>query len=291
MARTTATDSIAHMTQLDMVLDARLVLAADGATDAEWAANSMLINRYSKGAWIAEGRNPARRVTDRPIPAERTDIPADRPLPRGPGNGTSRRPTPTASGPTPRQMETVERLARKHFDPTTAETMIAAARMLTVKTISPIIGNLLEIDRNNPRGNATTAARPQRTKTYAELDAELPSVATGRYTVDGRHYKVDAPTRGRWVGRVFIRELDTDAREIGDVRDHATKLAICTAIAADPYACATAFGKATGECCRCDDHLEDPESVARGIGPYCEAKILGISITELRRLRKANPMA
>jgi hypothetical protein len=285
MART-ATVEVLNLSQLDMVLEARLVLARDGATDAEWAANSHLISKYSEGAWTATGREPARRTTT-PLPVPAADHrPTERPRPTGGTGAVNTTPViRTSDQVTPAQRDLVTRLATAHLDPESAAAVIALCDARTKRTISPLIASLLELERHQ-RDQARTAAR----KTAAQLDAELPTVETGLYAALDSLYKIDNGT-GRWAGRVFIREMDTDGCEIGDVRDHTRKHAIMTAIAADPAAAVIAYGKATGTCGKCEKRLEDPESIARGIGPYCEADLLGITVSQVYKLRKANPQA
>lgn len=48
-----------------------------------------------------------------------------------------------------------------------------------------------------------------------------------------------------------------------------------TMLAADPATAAVAYGKATSNCAVCGKFLENPESVARGIGPICWGKYFG----------------
>lgn len=48
-----------------------------------------------------------------------------------------------------------------------------------------------------------------------------------------------------------------------------------TMLAADPATAAVAYGKQTSNCAVCGKFLENPESVARGIGPICWGKYFG----------------
>jgi hypothetical protein len=278
---------IGDMTQLDMVLDARKVLARDGATPAEWAANSMLIARYSNGAWIAEGTAPARRNTDPAVQAPAAD--ADlRPTPDAPmrhgtdaANALAAR-LATSNAVTPGQRSLVERLARKHHDDATAATIIATLDTLTKRTVSPLIDALIKLDDANPYGRRAAQTR----QTAQEQDAKLPTITTGTYRVDGHNYKIENG-KGQWTGRVFIREVDNHGDELANIRDAARKMAICTAVAADPTGTMIAYGKATGECGKCHTLLEDPDSVSAGIGPYCEANMRDIPVSQVYAERKA----
>lgn len=279
-------DYIGNMTQLDMVLDARKVLEREGASDAMWAANTTLIKRYSNGAWTAEGHGPAVKVGT--VPAAPADHrPADRPLPTGNGNGTGRRaPAPSSNAISDAQRSLLERLINDNITSADSrEALLNAISTLTKKNVGPVIDAFIKQD--NQRKAAERAAAG---KTAADLDATLPPVPDGRYRIGDRNIKVSNGT-GRWTGRVFLVELDDDASEMDRITRHADKLHLLTEIAADPYACVIAFGKATGACGNCDTHLEDPESIARGIGPYCEANRLGIPVAQVYRDRKAHPVA
>lgn len=291
MGKREITGYIGDMTQLDMVLDARLVLTRDGGTPAEWAANSMLIERYSKGAWKAEGTAPAVRVTGTPIPADTDARPAEwqRPTGNGSGNGSGGR---KSNAVTDGQRALLVKLIEANItDDATRATMIASIDTLTKTSCRPIIEGLIKMDRAREDAERTAARTAPARKTPAQLDATLPRVPDGRYRVGGRNVKVDNPQHGQWAGRVFLTDLDDEGHKIDAIRAHADKLHLLTAIAADVYACLIEFGKATGACGKCDTHLEDPESVARGIGPYCEADALGIPVSQVYRERKANPVA
>lgn len=125
----------------------------------------------------------------------------------------------------------------------------------------------------------------------APAPAPATNFPTGRYTVNGHHYKIDRPTEGRWTGYTFIRELDTHGNQIRDIRDRAERDQICAAVAANPSAALITYGQTTGTCGMCQTGLKDPESVARGIGPYCEADLRGVKVSAIYRERKANPTA
>lgn len=136
------------------------------------------------------------------------------------------------------------------------------------------------------------AARSMRTKCEAR-DAErrsqaetrgdqlgtvdLAAVPAGRYAIDTRRYRIEHGT-GRWEGWTFVRdgsEYGADER-YGTQRPAETyrgkRVDDLAAIVADPYTAAARYGQITGTCGVCGRTLEDPESVARGIGPVCLAK-------------------
>lgn len=79
-------------------------------------------------------------------------------------------------------------------------------------------------------------------------------------------YKVDKPEKGKWAGRVFLKEQLEG--ELADVRG-ADAHAILRRIQADPKGAMATYGHSTGNCGKCSRPLTDPESVAAGIGPVC----------------------
>lgn len=66
---------------------------------------------------------------------------------------------------------------------------------------------------------------------------------------------------GKVTGGKFIPVAAAPADTLDKLRD----------IAKDPLNAAIQFGKKTGICCLCSRELTNPESIARGIGPICEA--------------------
>ncbi len=82
------------------------------------------------------------------------------------------------------------------------------------------------------------------------------------------------------VGAIYVKNSETK-EYLGKIQNgRFVKSRDCSeAIAAgvvkvmsDPLAEAIAYGKQTGDCAICGRFLENPESVARGIGPICAAK-------------------
>ena len=111
---------------------------------------------------------------------------------------------------------------------------------------------------------------------------DLSSIPPGTYAVPGGStrlkVRIDAPTRGRWAGFVFVK----DGAEYGEGQRYGMQrpgetykggiVDALRTIAADPMAAAAEYGKITGRCAICSRKLEDEESVARGIGPICYGK-------------------
>lgn len=111
---------------------------------------------------------------------------------------------------------------------------------------------------------------------------DLSGMISGRYAVPGGDTRlkvqIDVVTKGNWEGWVFVK----DAAEYGQGRRYGKQrpggryegeiLDALRQILADPKAAAAEYGRLTGTCGVCGRHLEDEESVARGIGPICWAK-------------------
>lgn len=82
----------------------------------------------------------------------------------------------------------------------------------------------------------------------------------------------------KWAGWVFV----ADAAEYGHRQKYGKQppgktytgrlIPELTQILQDPKAAAIAYGRLTGTCAVCGRHLEDAESVKRGIGPICAGK-------------------
>lgn len=90
--------------------------------------------------------------------------------------------------------------------------------------------------------------------------------------------RIDKPQAGRWEGWTFVKDGAVYGRSamMGKVAPGGTYVGkamdAVAAIAADPREAAAAYGKLTGTCGSCGRPLEDPDSVARGIGPVCMQK-------------------
>jgi hypothetical protein len=106
-------------------------------------------------------------------------------------------------------------------------------------------------------------------------------VPAGRYAVTGktgevRFYSVNAPTKGKWAGYVFISRLiaqgEMDYAEV-KIPNPQHRQALLAWIARDPAQFSAAYGHAMGRCGVCSRVLSDSESLARGIGPICAGKM------------------
>ena len=111
---------------------------------------------------------------------------------------------------------------------------------------------------------------------------DLSEVPSGRYAVPGGDTRlkvmIQGVAGGKWDGWVFVK----DAAEYGQGQRYGSQRPGETyrgkiedalrAIAADPKAAAAAYGHLTGSCGVCGRHLEDKDSIERGIGPVCWGK-------------------
>lgn len=147
-----------------------------------------------------------------------------------------------------------------------------------------------EVLRQYPGLTAGQLAAVQRCMNYQPKPAPTPvapagislsNVPTGMYAVPGGDTRLKVRIDqgdGKWQGYVFVKdgaEYGSGRRYgmqrpgqtyVGQIQD---QLAI---IAQDPRAAAAAYGRLVGSCGLCGRRLEDPDSVARGIGPVCAAK-------------------
>lgn len=128
-----------------------------------------------------------------------------------------------------------------------------------------------------------TTAAPRVTRNECDDDGlDLRAIPSGRYAVPGGDtrlkVRIDVVTEGKWAGWVFVK----DAAEYGQGRKYGSQRpgqtyrgeieAALRVIAADPREASAAYGRLVGACGVCGRHLEDAESVARGIGPICAGK-------------------
>lgn len=117
---------------------------------------------------------------------------------------------------------------------------------------------------------------PKPVKAVAEIVA--PIVPAGRYALkvidfeegqnDIRFYKIDAPTEGRWAGRVFVKLLASDEQH--PVRN---PKAILEAIAADVEGALALYGIEIGRCGACNRTLTNKVSRDRGLGADCAQRL------------------
>lgn len=85
-----------------------------------------------------------------------------------------------------------------------------------------------------------------------------------------KFYKIDKPTRGNWVGHIFVSIQASDA--FYPIKNMEARRYVIEEIAKDPRAAAIRYGKEIGRCHKCHRILTDPDSITRGIGPVCAGK-------------------
>ncbi len=110
---------------------------------------------------------------------------------------------------------------------------------------------------------------------------DLSGVPAGRYAVPGGLTRlkllIQKPTEGKWAGWTFVKDAAVygEGQRYGSAKPGALYTGkahdALVAIAADPRAAAAEYGHLTSTCGICGRHLEDEQSVARGIGPVCAA--------------------
>lgn len=111
---------------------------------------------------------------------------------------------------------------------------------------------------------------------------DLSGVPSGMYAVPqgSTRLKIQIKhiTKGKWAGWTFVSDgaMYGQQKKYGSCKPGGNyqggiqeQLA---AVAADPMVASAAYGHLTSSCGVCGRHLEDEESVARGIGPVCANK-------------------
>lgn len=130
------------------------------------------------------------------------------------------------------------------------------------------------------------AKRQAKAKAETEAKADgldISSLPSGYYAVpEGETRLKVRVSRGRkggnWEGTIFVSDGAAYGQRTnygmqrpgqayrGQIREQ------LKAIIADPEEAMKAYGRLTGTCGACGRHLEDAESIAAGMGPYCRSK-------------------
>lgn len=131
------------------------------------------------------------------------------------------------------------------------------------------------------------AAAPPAAMKPRVYDLDLSGVPAGRYAVEQRRIQIDKPVDGKWAGWTFVKDGSDygSARRIAGGRPEwngcveiqgSAQMSLdrldLEAIIANPLEAAKQYAKIAGRCCICNLVLENPESVARGVGPICAGK-------------------
>lgn len=117
------------------------------------------------------------------------------------------------------------------------------------------------------------------------IAANAGKIRAGYYSIDGKRYKLDAPTDGKWSGWLFLKTgsdyweqnaiavRKPDGEFTPRTSEHGKQ--VLALIIADPIQAMLDYAAITGVCGVCGRKLEDPVSVAIGIGPICLNKVVG----------------
>lgn len=106
------------------------------------------------------------------------------------------------------------------------------------------------------------------------MTAKMSGIQHPKFRAYGLTFSL-APATGRNAGAVYVKQADLYCGKIADGTFQPSREApqgtgtLVGKIAADPRACAVAYGKQTGRCSCCGRHLTDAKSVELGIGPIC----------------------
>lgn len=125
---------------------------------------------------------------------------------------------------------------------------------------------------------AAKAEKVAQVEANENAEDQYPDLPAGYYGVEGKRYKIDKPNR-KWAGWLFFKTGSDyyDQVKLGSARPgekYSGKAAeVFEAIVADPEAALKEYARITGSCGICNRTLEDPVSVARGIGPVCWEKV------------------
>lgn len=153
----------------------------------------------------------------------------------------------------------------------------------TVRVVTRKIAWLRELPvaelGDNTEFKAPVQDQPQPAKKLQKREAKPPTadVPEGRYAVTGedgttKFYRVDVPTEGRWAGYTFVERQAGD--DLFKVRNRDERNSILAKIAADGIEAAMLrYGRELGHCGHCGRTLTNPDSLERGIGPICAAKM------------------
>lgn len=108
-----------------------------------------------------------------------------------------------------------------------------------------------------------------------------PQVKAGHYAVpsltgnnDLDFFRVDRPTDGPYRGRTFVKRI-IGGRPSVAVRGVTARQALEAILAFGEDKATTVYGQEIGRCGKCNRHLTDETSRARGIGPDCWAQGYG----------------
>lgn len=106
----------------------------------------------------------------------------------------------------------------------------------------------------------------------------LPDVPEGHYAIqsltgnnDLDFFRVDRPTEGDWKGKTYVKRV-IGGHPDSNIRFTQYRTVLQAILDAGPEKAGFAYADAIGRCYKCNRHLTDDDSRARGMGPDCASK-------------------
>lgn len=157
---------------------------------------------------------------------------------------------------------------------------------LTKRSASDMIGRLKDFDGPLPAGVSHDPA-------YQSADGDpegygdpkparqtgpLPDVPEGHYAIpsltgnnDLDFFRVDRPTEGGWKGKTYVKRV-IGGKPDKNIRFSQYREVLQTILNTGIQESGMMYADKIGRCYRCNRHLTDEESRARGLGPDCASK-------------------
>lgn len=147
-------------------------------------------------------------------------------------------------------------------------------KTLTAKQLAAAQGMRAKVAARQEAKTSAAAVTLDLSPIKAMFDrAVTAGLKTPTYRADGLTIS-RAPDTGRNPGALYVkRGSDYMGKIVGtSYSGQPEVLPTLQAIAVNPLEAAVAYGRKTGTCSCCGRHLDNPESVALGIGPICRGK-------------------
>lgn len=163
--------------------------------------------------------------------------------------------------------------------------MIKAKAMANQKRTDPVLRAVLNCLRADALRSQPSAPQASLADTKASAGPPVParssqvvlSLPAGKYDVPRGDKVVTLEIShgsNNWEGWIFVREA---GNKVGQQKPGETYrgqyVDLIERLSADPETAAALYGRRTSTCGICGIRLEDPESVARGIGPICAGRL------------------
>lgn len=186
-------------------------------------------------------------------------------------------PPPAENGPTEKQMEYLNTLLSRR------SLVIAdrARHALTKRTISVLIDDVRAWTPDKPLWSGLSLEAGKISADAEERPARrepLPDVPEGHYAIasltgnnDLDFFRVDRPTEGDWKGKTYIKRV-IGGKPDQNIRFSQYREVLHTILDTGIKESGMMYADKIGRCYRCNRHLTDEESRARGLGPDCASK-------------------